>query len=49
MREAITGFVRNNTFSVSQAMNVVTQIRERENIETQKKVEHERARMQHML
>jgi len=24
MRDAITGFVRNNTFSISQAMNVVT-------------------------
>lgn len=34
MREAITGFVRNNTFTSSNAMKVIAQIRERENQET---------------
>ena len=37
MREAITGFVRNNTFSASTAMSVVAQIREREFHENQKR------------
>jgi len=50
MREAVTGFVRNNTYTVSHAMNVVTHIRERENLEAQKKLEYERARkQQHLL
>ena len=43
MREAITGFVRNNTFSLSQAMGVVALIRDREHAETQKRLEHKRA------
>jgi len=33
MRDAITGFVRNNTFSISNAMSVIAQIRDRELIE----------------
>ena len=49
MREAITGFVRNNTFTIAHAMNVVAQIREREHHETQKRFEQERARKQHLL
>lgn len=50
MREAVTGFVRNNTYTVSHAMKVVTHIRERENLEAQKKLEYERARkQQHLL
>jgi len=44
MREAITGFVRNNTFSISYSMGVIAQIRDRENAEHLKRVEQERAR-----
>lgn len=33
MREAVMGFVRNNTFAVSHAMSVVAHIREKDNIE----------------
>lgn len=46
LREAITGFVRNNTFSVSTAMSVIAQIREREQIELHRRQEHERMRKQ---
>lgn len=46
MREAVTGFVRNNTYSVSHALNVCTHIRERESGEAVKKAEYERARKQ---
>ena len=46
MREAITGFVRNNTFSISQALNVVNQIRDREQADLQRKMEQDRARKQ---
>jgi len=33
MREAITGFVRNNTFSISSSLSVIGQIREREQLD----------------
>lgn len=33
MREAVTGFVRNNSFAVSHAMSVVAHIREKDNME----------------
>lgn len=49
MREAVTGFVRNNTYTVSNALSVVTSIRERELAEAQKKQEYERARHQQLL
>ena len=49
MREAITGFVRNNTFTLSHAMSIVANIREKDNIEAQKRLELERARKQYML
>ena len=46
MREAITGFVRNNTFSLSQAMGVIALIRDREHAEAQKRLEQKRAHKQ---
>ncbi len=39
MREAITGFVRNNTFAISQAMGVIALIRDREHAEASKRFE----------
>mmetsp|Transcript_44799 Transcript_44799/g.59495 ORF Transcript_44799/g.59495 Transcript_44799/m.59495 type:complete len:178 (+) Transcript_44799:869-1402(+) len=45
-REAITGFVRNNTFSISTSLSVIAQIREREHLEQQRRHEQERARKQ---
>ena len=44
MREAVTGFVRSNSFTVSHAMSVVAHIREKDNIEAQKRMELERSR-----
>lgn len=49
MREAVTGFVRNNSFTVSHAMSVVAHIREKDNIEAQKRMELERSRKQYLL
>lgn len=44
MREAVTGFVRQNTFQFSHALKVTTQIRDREQYEYQKHLEQENAR-----
>ena len=41
MRDAILGFVRNNTFAISSAMSVIAQIRDREQHELQKRIEQE--------
>ena len=49
MREAVTGFVRNNTFTVSHAMSIVAHIREKDNVEAHKRMELERARKQYLL
>ena len=50
MREAITGFVRNNTFALSQAMSVVARILERDTAEAHRRqLEMERARKNYIM
>lgn len=49
MRDAVTGFVRNNTFPVAHAMSVVAHIREKDSAEAHKRLELERARKQYLM
>lgn len=42
MREAITGFVRNNTFTANHAMGVISRIQTREYNEQKKRLDKER-------
>lgn len=49
MREGITGFVRNNTFSINQAMGVLAKIQAREQAQERNRIEKERARKEYMI
>ena len=49
MREAITGFVRNNTFSASHAMGVISRVQIREYNEQKKHQDKERLRKVHLF